>query len=144
MFKYPFDKLNAISLVGYWKDTFLYFNQALVFRRMEHAIHWINLNVTDSVAELVQDLFLLHTCINAYFLKARYANIHSADKSYVTHELLSRNTCLFWPLFWINVFKEMRPFIIENPIQSDLLWIVNIPNKKIKLHFKDKSPKFSF
>ena len=57
---------------------------------------------------------------------------------------LSRNTCLFWPLFEINVFKEMRPFIIENPIQSDLLWIVNIPNKKIKLHFKDKSPKFSF
>ena len=30
----------------------------------------------------------------------------------------------------------MRPFIIENPIQSDLLWIVNIPKQNLEISFK--------
>ena len=30
----------------------------------------------------------------------------------------------------------MRPFIIENPIQSDLLWIVNIPKQNLEISLK--------
>ena len=75
-------------------------------------------------------------CRSVFTFILMFIHIYSADKSYVTHEPSFEKYVVFWPLFWIDVFKEMRPFIIQNPIQTDLLWIVNIPKQNLQISFK--------